>query len=101
MCFDTGHANLFHDDIAADVRLLDKDLACLHVHDNKGNWDQYLIPYQGNIKWDEFLAAPKEIDYKGTFSLETHISLRMPEPVRENMRVDLALLVKTMATKLG
>lgn len=54
MCFDTGHANLFHDDIAADVRLLDKDLACLHVHDNKGNWDQHLIPYQGNIKWDEF-----------------------------------------------
>ena len=101
VCLDTGHANLFHDDIAADVRLLGDDLACLHVHDNKGNWDQHLIPYQGNIEWDGFLSALKEIGYEGTFSLETYISLSMPEPARENMRVNLALLAKTMAAKSG
>ena len=80
VCLDTGHANVFHDDLAADVRLLGNDLATLHVHDNKGNWDQHLIPYMGNIKWDEFLSALKEIGYHGCFTLETMISTTMPQP---------------------
>ena len=100
VCFDTGHANVFHDDIAKDVRLLGEDLACLHVHDNKGNWDQHLIPYQGNIKWGDFLSALKEIGYKNTFSLETFISRNMPEPILENMRKDLAALAKYMARQI-
>ena len=101
VCFDTGHANVFHDDIAKDVRLLGDDLACLHVHDNKGNWDQHLIPYQGNIDWDGFLSALTEIGYKGTFSLETYISPKTPEPIREKMRADLALLAQNMAARIG
>ena len=100
VCFDTGHANVFHDDIAADVRLLGEDLACLHVHDNKGNWDQHLIPYQGNIDWDGFLSALNEIGYKGTFSLETYISPKMPEPMLEEMRVSLSRLAAHMAKRL-
>ena len=99
VCLDTGHANLFKDDIGEDVRLLGEDLACLHVHDNKGNWDQHLIPYQGNIEWNGFLSALKEIGYKGTFSLETYIATQMPEPVRESMRTSLAALAKTMAAQ--
>ena len=100
VCLDTGHANVFHDDIAEDVRLLGDDLATLHVHDNKGNWDQHLIPYMGNIKWEEFLAALKEIGYKGAFTLETMISTAMPNPIKEEMQLSLARLARQMADKI-
>jgi sugar phosphate isomerase/epimerase len=99
-CLDTGHANVFHDDIAEDVRLLGDDLATLHVHDNKGNWDQHLIPYMGNIKWEEFLSALKEIGYKGCFTLETMISRAMPQPIQEQMQRALADLARGMADKI-
>ena len=101
VCLDTGHANVFHDDLAADVRLLGNDLATLHVHDNKGNWDQHLIPYMGNIKWDEFLSALKEIGYNGCFTLETMISTTMPQPIKEEMQRSLASLARQMADKIG
>lgn len=100
ICLDTGHANVFRDDIAEDVRLLGDDLAALHVHDNKGNWDQHLIPYMGNIKWDEFLTALKEIGYKGAFTLETMISPKMPQPIKEEMQMSLAKLAKQMGEKI-
>ena len=99
-CLDTGHANVFHDDLAADVRLLGDDLVTLHVHDNKGNWDQHLIPYMGNIKWEEFLAALKEIEYKGAFTLETMISPAMPQPIKEEMQISLGKLARQMADKI-
>ena len=101
VCLDTGHANVFHDDIAEDVRLLGDDLATLHVHDNKGNWDQHLIPYLGNIKWEEFLTALKEIGYQGAFTLETMISTSMPDPIKEEMQRSLAKLARQMADKIG
>lgn len=100
VCLDTGHANVFHDDLAADVRLLGDDLATLHVHDNKGNWDQHLPPYQGNIDWEAFLLALKEIGFKGCFSLETYPSLKTPQPILDEMRVSLSRLAKMMADKL-
>ncbi len=100
VCLDTGHANVFHDDIAEDVRLLGDDLAALHVHDNKGNWDQHLIPYMGNIKWEEFLTALKEIGYKGAFTLETMVSTAMPQPIQEEMQLSLARLARQMADKI-
>ena len=100
VCLDTGHANVFHDDIAEDVRLLGDDLATLHIHDNKGNWDQHLIPYMGNIKWEEFLTALKDIGYKGAFTLETMISTSMPDPIKEEMQLSLARLARQMADKI-
>ena len=99
-CLDTGHANVFHDNLADDVRLLGDDLATLHVHDNKGNWDQHLIPYMGNINWEDFLSALKEIEYKGAFTLETMISTSMPQPIKEEMQLSLARLARQMADKI-
>ena len=100
VCLDTGHANVFHNDIAEDVRLLGDDLATLHIHDNKGDFDQHLIPYMGNIKWGEFLATLKEIGYQGAFTLETMVSNSMPDSVKEEMQLSLAHLAKHMAGKI-
>ena len=100
VCLDTGHANIFHNDLAADVRLLGNDLVALHVHDNNGRGDQHLLPYMGTIKWEEFLSALKEINYKGAFTLETAISPSMPQPMQEEMQRVLAKLARHMADKI-
>ena len=98
-CWDTGHANIFSNDIAADVRLLGDDLATLHVHDNSGNEDEHKLPYWGTIKWEEFLSALGEIGFDGCFSLETSISGKMPKPFREEMMITLAKLTRQMSEK--
>ncbi|MBQ4071236.1 MAG: sugar phosphate isomerase/epimerase [Clostridia bacterium] len=100
VCLDTGHANIFSSDIAADVRLLGDDLAALHVHDNSGWCDAHKIPYSGTIKWDEFLTALGEIGFNGCLNLESSIPIKMPEPYREEMRLSLAKLTREMVNKI-
>ena len=101
ICFDTGHANVYQDDLAEDVRKIGKDLQCLHVHDNRGNWDEHMTPYKGTIDWESFLTALKQIGYKGCFSLETYPNKKMPEPFLENERLNLAKLARFMASQLA
>lgn len=100
-CLDTGHANLFKNDIYTDVKIFGKDLECLHVHDNGGGWeDRHYIPYQGNIDWEGFFKALSEVGYKGCFSFETVINKNMPEPYREQFRKALAGLARHMANQV-
>ncbi len=99
ICFDTGHANVFHDDLGDDVRLLGDDLAVIHVHDNHGWCDAHLLPYCGTTEWDGFLTALGDVGFKGYFNLETCISEKMPEPYKEEMRLSLSRLAAQMAEK--
>ena len=100
VCLDTGHANIFSQDIASDVRLLGDDLATLHVHDNAGWCDAHKLPYCGNMRWGEFLSSLGEIGFDGCFMLETEIAKGVPEPYREEMRVSLAKLTRQMAEQI-
>ena len=100
VCLDTGHANIFSSDIAADVRLLGDDLATLHVHDNSGRADEHKLPYWGKINWEEFLLALGEIGFDGCFCLETSISSKVPEPFKEEMMITLANLTRQMSEKI-
>ncbi|MBR2466277.1 MAG: sugar phosphate isomerase/epimerase [Clostridia bacterium] len=99
ICLDTGHANIFHDDLGEDVRLLGDDLAVIHVHDNHGRNDAHLLPYFGTTEWESFLTALGEVGFKGYFNLETRIPEKMPEPCREEMRLSLSRLASYMADK--
>ena len=99
-CLDTGHANVFKDDIAEDVRLLGKDLACLHVHDNHGRSDEHLLPYFGTIKWEDFIVSLKEIGYCGDFIFETIAPPSLPEPVLSDVRNSVYRLADFMASKI-
>jgi sugar phosphate isomerase/epimerase len=61
--FDVGHANLA--DGPAEERLERsfapmKDLvASLHLHDNHGDKDEHLLPYEGSIDWDAAIPLLK------------------------------------------
>ena len=82
-CFDTGHAAASSEEICEFVRVLGGErLTALHVHDNDCQHDLHTIPYNHSIKFDPFLTALADIDYKGDFTLECVYYVRnIPEPL--------------------
>jgi sugar phosphate isomerase/epimerase len=56
MCFDAGHAHL--EGGAPEALELVRDLVVTtHVHDNRGERDDHLLPYEGAMDWDAVLSA--------------------------------------------
>lgn len=70
-CFDVGHANCFG--YKADI-LTQCDITplSLHIHDNPGDYDEHLIPGDGNIDWQSFTDVLNAVGYKGDCVLEAH-----------------------------
>lgn len=98
VCLDTGHANIVPPAPADAVRLIGKDLLMmLHVHDNLGQLDHHLLPFEGTIDWDDFAAALKEIEFDGVISLETDVNASVKdESQREELELDLANRAKKL-----
>ena len=44
----------------------------LHIQDNDGTRDGHLIPGDGTVNWDEFIAVLKKIGYCGDCVMEAH-----------------------------
>lgn len=61
ICFDAGHANLEGGGVPDQLTLVRDFVATTHLHDNRGERDEHLLPYEGAIDWGATLAAlPKE-----------------------------------------
>jgi sugar phosphate isomerase/epimerase len=56
LCLDTGHA---HMDATVEVAFdaMRDRLVTAHIHDNHGEKDEHLLPYDGTIDWDVTLGA--------------------------------------------
>lgn len=67
---DTGHCNVNGEDMAQVLAGLKDVPLHIHIDDNFGNSDAHLIPGEGNIDFEPFVAALKEIDYQGFVSAE-------------------------------
>jgi len=52
ICFDTGHAHMTHG-LHAAYETLHPYIASTHVHDNRGEKDDHLMPFDGDIDWTE------------------------------------------------
>lgn len=96
-CLDTGHANATQESVYEAVKVLGSDLACLHIHDNKGRGDPHDIPYRGNIDWSAFTTALREIRFQGVISLETVAPSAMPQPMKQDVQRVLAGLARYFA----
>ena len=71
MCLDTGHFNIYQEDIY-DFILKGKDkVKCLHIHDNNGDKDAHMFPFRGTFNWEKFTKGIKDINFSGVLSLET------------------------------
>lgn len=69
ICIDTGHRNLVGDPVAA-LRSVGSHLCTLHIHDNRGQRDEHLLPGGGNIAWQDIAQALDQIGYGGVFMYE-------------------------------
>lgn len=68
-CFDVGHANIAdttaENKIAHSFEPMRELIATTHVHDNRGEKDEHLVPYEGTVDWKEaarLLATAPEKD---------------------------------------
>ncbi len=73
ICFDTGHANI-RGTIYDDIEEYGVNFFTMHVHDNSGDSDSHLVPFEGGIDWKRIKKALKQVDYKWGFILEVRMS---------------------------
>ncbi len=69
ICLDFGHAHL---DAGAPeaAEALSGHVTTTHVHDNKGQLDNHLVPFDGTIDWPATLMAMSKIGYSGPLIFE-------------------------------
>ncbi len=79
-CLDTGHSHVFGEKLSDAIAILGDDLQLLHVHDNTGDDDQHLLPYQGTIQWQDFYKALGSQHFPGVLSLELLAPYDIPHP---------------------
>jgi sugar phosphate isomerase/epimerase len=64
LCFDIGHAHIGAG-VPAGFELMCDRAVTTHIHDNHGDKDEHLLPYDGNIDWDAafdaFSSAPEPL----------------------------------------
>lgn len=71
VCYDFGHGNLCEGVCHREnILLIGHRLRALHVQDNLGKEDSHLLPFHGNINWNEAMAALAEIGYRGDLTFE-------------------------------
>ncbi len=68
-CFDVGHANLAEtsaeNKLAHSFEPMRELIATTHVHDNHGETDEHLVPYEGTVDWKEAVRLLATAPEKG------------------------------------
>ncbi len=64
LCFDTGHAHM-EEGVARAFEKMGGRARSTHVHDNRGEKDEHLFPFEGSIDWkrtlDDFRLPPQPL----------------------------------------
>jgi sugar phosphate isomerase/epimerase len=94
ICLDTGHVSVFGRSVGNAVRMLGDYIRVLHVHDNVHGMDLHMMPRFGVIDWEDFAKALHEIDFQGSFSLETLPSHKLPDDIYEEICISLFKIAK-------
>lgn len=69
ICYDAGHCHAhFKDEF--NWGLFKNRIFAIHLHDNDGTDDQHLLPFDGNINWENVIKELKEANYNGPVTLE-------------------------------
>lgn len=96
-CLDTGHVIGINDvSLGEAVRILDKDLKVLHVHDSRPGYDLHAMPYFGTADWDDFYRGLCDVDYNGVFNLECSA----PGKIAPSIRCDLDKILVRLAKQV-
>jgi hypothetical protein len=57
-----------------------------------------LIPFFGKVDWEGFTKGLKDISFEDVISLDTLISPKMPEPMKETLQQSLADVARYLAS---
>lgn len=85
ICFDVGHAHLA-EGVRTAFAILKDLVVTTHLHDNLGDRDSHLFPYEGSVDWDATLKAlgQKERELPFVLELKNH---GVAEPLRQAQEV--------------
>jgi sugar phosphate isomerase/epimerase len=61
LCFDIGHAHI-EDGVETSFETMRSRVVTTHIHDNHGDKDEHLMPYEGTIDWDAALGAIASVE---------------------------------------
>lgn len=71
ICFDIGHCHAHFKD-RFNFDLFKDKIFAVHIHDNNGEFDEHLIPFDGNIDYEYYFKKLKECNYNGPMTLELY-----------------------------
>lgn len=69
ICYDVGHDNCFKDG-AFDFRKYKNQIVAVHMHDNHGESDEHLVPFDGSVDWQNIAGKLIKAGYSGSVTLE-------------------------------
>jgi|GEM_PF-1760055 len=69
ICLDIGHSNIFSNYIS-DLNEARRYLLSMHLHDNNGEEDEHLFPYEGNIDFDYIIGFLRTSRFQSVVTLE-------------------------------
>jgi sugar phosphate isomerase/epimerase len=69
ICMDVGHAHILGDTAEA-IETTSEYLVTTHIHDNRGQSDDHLVPFKGSIDWAATIMAFEKIGYDGVLMYE-------------------------------
>jgi len=64
VCYDTGHGHL------QEAKPDFAQIRAMHLHDNNGEKDEHLWPFEGTLNWEAFIEQLVLTNYQGPFMLE-------------------------------
>jgi sugar phosphate isomerase/epimerase len=73
ICFDTGHGNVTSRDCLYFARRYGERLFIVHIHDNHGEGDEHLIPFEGTFNWEGFAEVLARSPYQLPYLLEINM----------------------------
>jgi sugar phosphate isomerase/epimerase len=86
ICFDAGHAHL-EGGVPSALEIVRDFVVTTHIHDNRGERDDHLLPYEGTIDWSATLAAMPQ---------ETPVVLELKEPAVAAGSVEVQAFAETL-----
>jgi sugar phosphate isomerase/epimerase len=69
LCMDVGHAHMLGDTADA-IETASEYLVTTHIHDNRRQKDEHLVPFEGSINWDATIMELEKIGYDGVLMYE-------------------------------
>ena len=82
LCWDIGHGNLTFPDQTWALKQLKGLICAVHVHDNRGTTDDHLMPFLGNIRWEQVMPALRRAEFAGDLVLEVSQNRNMADDLK-------------------